>query len=171
MDEEEFGEFFRCVRPELVRYARQLFHSSAADDLVSKTMETIWRKDLPAPTDAASFFKLRALAFKVLRRHGGHLAREEQARRQRESTYAIHATSSMIAPDFVAELVDSPWPVWTESLSEEERLLLVLLVYRYKAADIAPILGIKPSAVTTRVRRLRIKSQGLWAQEARDDEE
>ncbi|MFT4286904.1 sigma-70 family RNA polymerase sigma factor [Nocardioides sp.] len=170
MTREEFEEFFLLVYPQLVRYVRTAHDPSAAEDLASKTLEDLWEMDEPAPTDEQSFYRLRKFTFAILHRHVGHHLRDESARRRRENVFSTEQALQGEVPDIAEEIVDAEWPEWASDLREEERYLLELHAHKWKPAEIAPILGIKPTAVSARLQRVKDKARGLWGKEANRDE-
>lgn len=172
LEPDEFREFFLPVYPQLVRYVRQFHDPSVAEDLASKTMEDIWykAKPEPAPTDEHSFFRLRKLAFAILRRHIGHQIRDELAQHRREDAFVAEQTTQAGAPDIADDITEPDWPEWLEDLRKEERELLILHANGYKPAEIAPILGVLPSAVSARLQRVREKARTLWRKEASDEQ-
>jgi RNA polymerase sigma factor (sigma-70 family) len=167
---EEFEAFFLPVYPQLVRYVRQHHDPSAADDPASRTLADIWTRAEPAPTDDHSFYKLRRLAFAILRGHIGHHVRSDLARRSREEAFAADHALHPGTSDVADEIVEPDWPEWTNDLRAEERQLLGLHANGYKPAEIAPILGVKSSAVSARLQRLKGKARELWRQEVDRDE-
>lgn len=167
---EEFEKFFLPVYPQLVRYVLQFHDLSVAEELASKTLADIWTRAEPAPTDDHSFYKLRKLAFAILRGHISHHARSELARRRREQAFAADHALQPGTPDVADEIVEPDWPDWTKDLRAEERRLLNLHANGYKPVEIAPVLGVKPSAVSARLQRLKAKARGLWRQEVDGDE-
>ncbi len=165
MEPEEFKEFFLRVYPQLVAYVRQAHDASIAEDLASRTLEDIWTRREPAPTDEHSFNRLRKFAFAILRRHIGHHIRGEAAHRRREHVFAAtQKTQAMVAGVF--EQVGEPvWPDWAKGLRDEERQLLSLHAHGYKVAEIARVLGVRPSAVSARLQRVKNKSRKLRGSE------
>lgn len=164
MEADEFEEFFISVYPQLVRYVRQFHDPSVADDLASRTLEDIWKRAEPAPTDDHSFYRLRKLAFAILRGHIGHHRRSEIAQRRRERAFAGDRALQPEASEGADEFVEPVLPEWTNHLRDEERHLLGLHAGGYKPAEIAPILGVKPSAVSARLQRVKAKARRLWQQ-------
>ncbi len=170
MRPEEFEDFFMAVYPQLVRYVRQFHDPSAAEDLASRTLVDIWMRAEPAPTDGHSFYRLRKLTFAILRGHISHHSRSEIAQRRRERAFAADYALQPEASDAPGETVGPEWPEWTNGLRAEERQLLYLHANGYKPAEIAPILGVKPSAVSARLQRLKAKARELWRREVDDEE-
>lgn len=170
MGPEEFEKFFLPVYPQLIRYVRQFYDPSVAEDLASKTLADIWTRAEPAPTDERSFYQLRKLAFAILRGHISHHARSELAHRRRQQAFAADHALQPGAPDVAEGIVEPDWPEWTNELRADERQLLGLHAHGYKPAEIAPILGVKPSAVSARLQRLKAKARELWRREVDGEE-
>lgn len=170
MRPEEFERFFLPVYPQLVRYVRQFHDPSVADDLASKTLADIWTRAEPAPTDEHSFYRLRKLAFAILRGHMSHHTRSELAMRRREQAFVANDVSQQRTSDVADDMVECDWPEWADGLRADERQLLGLHANGYKPAEIAPILGVKPSAVSARLQRLKTKARELWRKEVDGDE-
>lgn len=166
MEAEEFEAVFRRLYPQLVNHVRRTYDPSVAEDLASKTMETVWVKDLPAPTDDHSYYKLRRLAFAILYRLVGHHMRQDAAHRRHAQAFTTEQTIRTSSPDPSHQVAEAGWPSWTNGLREEEKLLLGLHANGYKPAEIAPELGIRPSAVSARLQRLKEKARMLWREES-----
>ncbi|WP_460830065.1 sigma-70 family RNA polymerase sigma factor [Nocardioides hungaricus] len=149
---------------------RQFHDPSVAEDLASRTLEDIWSRAEPAPTDDHSFYRLRRLAFAILRGHISHHLRGELAQRRREHALVADRALQPEMPDVAEEIAEPDWPEWTNDLRAEERQLLGLHANGYKPAEIAPILGVKPSAVSARIQRVKAKARRLWRQEVDGDE-
>lgn len=171
MEPQEFEKFFLNVYPQLVRYARQGCDPSVAEDLASKTLELIWRNGEAAPADDQSFYRLRKFAFAILRRQIGHHIRDEIALRRREHRFTAQQAMRPTTTDAADEVVETEWPAWTSGLRENERQLLSLHANGYKPAEIAPILGIRASAVSARLQRVKGKARKLWRKEARGSDQ
>lgn len=170
MRPEEFEKFFLLVYPQLVRHVRQFHDPSVAEDLAARTLADIWTRAEPAPTDGHAFYKLRKLAFAILRGHISHHTRSELARRRRERAFAPDLGLQRGTADVADEIAEPVWPEWTSDLRDEERELLGLHANGYKPAEIAPILGVKPSAVSARLQRLKVKARELWRKEVDGDQ-
>jgi RNA polymerase sigma-70 factor, ECF subfamily len=166
---EEFESFFLSVYPQLVRYVRQFHDPSVAEDLASKTLEDIWKRAEPAPTDDHSFYRLRKLAFAILRGHIGHQARSQLAQRRRERAFAADHALQPGTPDVAEEVVELDWPEWTHDLRDDERQLLDLHANGYKPGEIAPIIGVTPPAVSARLQRVKSKARELWQKKVNGD--
>ena len=169
MNSEEFEDFFHKVYPQLVRYART-HHPSAAEDLASRALEDIWTKGESAPADLRAFNRLRKFTFSILRGHISHHSRAERARLRREQAFASEQSLVAGQRDVLDHLLGAATPEWMRELREQEQHLLILFANGYKPAEIAVMLGIRASAVSARLQRVKNKARKLIGTEDESDQ-
>ncbi len=131
------------------RYVRRRVDDHAADDVVSETLLTLWRRldDVPAHAHLP-------WAYGVARRHiANH--RRSTARRLR----LVHRAQAEPPPAQSADTpLDPELDVALAALAESDRELLRLWAWEQLGpAEIAPVLGLSPNAVSIRLHRAKKK--------------
>lgn len=146
------------LHPGLLRYAETHLDAMTAEDMVSETLLTIFRKDLPAPGTDAEMRRLRALGYRIL---AGLISNEYRSRRRRASltdkliqhgefptTVQSHENDIALRTDVAAAL---------SALTDADREVVLLVQAGLTVEEMATILGC--SAQAARKRRTRARAR------------
>ncbi|MFE9459003.1 RNA polymerase sigma factor [Streptomyces californicus] len=148
-----YVEFFSGMFPKVHRFIRARFRSGLAEDLASETMLTVWRKQVPVPTDDVGLRQLRALTYKIAL---GHISNAEK-RRAREAD-ALHRGIPRVTPE-ADPTYEAVVPVVLAEevarLDSNDRQGVNLMIAGFRTAEIADILGITEKAASMRLVRAR----------------
>lgn len=155
MDESRFESSVAPFLPLLRSAARARLGEDSAEDAVSETLLTLWRKASALPED-----DLRPLALTILHGHIRNSLRSRQ-RRQRAWDAALAERGD--------GLVDT-WPSlddhlllrsWLGQLSAQDRALLLAWSTGLRATDLARLQGCSEAAAAKRLARARARLQGI----------
>lgn len=163
MPDAAFDEVYWLLQPQLMRYAIGLLDPVSAEDMVSMTFLTLFRKGVLAkPSSTAGHHGLRRLAYKVL---DGFIKNEYRRRKRRDAL-----NERLIA---MGEYPDAhPGPDWTVDqrvdleqllalLSPEHRQAILLFNAGFSVADCAEIQGCSVTAAAKRRSRARQVLRGI----------
>ncbi len=148
-----YAEFFADMLPKVHRFIRARFPSGLAEDLASETMLTVWRKQVPAPTDDVGLRQLRSLTYRIAAGHISNAARkaarESDALRQGVLPVApgVDPTYEAVVPVVLAGAI--------AQLDLDDRQVLNLMIAGFRTAEIADALGITAKAASMRLARAR----------------
>ncbi|GHH40804.1 RNA polymerase sigma factor [Streptomyces candidus] len=148
-----YSEFFADMLPKVHRFIRARFPSGLAEDLASETMLTIWRKEVPVPTDDVGLRQLRTLTYKIALGHISNAerkgARESGALQQGmlRCIPGVDPTYEAVVPVVLAEAI--------AQLDHNDRQAVNLMIAGFRTAEIAEILGITEKAASMRLARAR----------------
>lgn len=153
----EFDEVYWLLQPQLMRYAMGSLDPGSAEDMVSATLLTLFRKGVLAkPDNPAAHHGLRRLAYKVL---DGCIKNEYRRRKRRDAL-----NERLIA---LGEYADADaGPEWTVDqrvdleqllalLSPEHRQAILLFNAGFSVADCAEIQACSVAAAAKRRSRAR----------------
>lgn len=161
---EQFREIFERLFPSLLKRSLGSLDSESAHDVVSQTLYKLWDKKVAVPCTEVNWRRLHAFANRIC---DGYVANELRSQR-RLAALIERATSEecgnpgRVVPD-VAEWVAGvdASRVLLRNLSEQERVLVSLLVEGRRAAEIATQMGCSSAAVSMRISRLRARLRTL----------
>lgn len=164
MDEREFETLFRALQAQLLRIARAQLGTHAAEDVVSETMTTLWRKPIRSPDGGSGADSFFGLARSVLT---GHIRNELRACRRRAALVnqltAQVAVASPRAPQPDNAEAGGGLDAWLERLPLADRQVLVLVDAGFDVPDIARILGCSCAAASKRRTRARERLRVLMS--------
>lgn len=144
------------MHPRLVRYAKRRVDADAAMDVAAQTLQTIWSKDMDAPSDDDTDRQLQSLAYRIAEEHLRSLHRVQD----RSSLVTSPATETAYADrselDDIADLVVAPEGAqWLTQLSFTDREVLALVADGYTVSEIAVILDCSAATVSMRLQRAK----------------
>ena len=174
MQEKDFEDFFRSMRPKLLAFAARQVDPEAANDIAIQALTVIWNKDLPAPSTTAERRQLESLAFGIAARLLDN-ARRTQWRQARllEAIKAETVTRQTFVDDPAdapsADSAFGPLPEALRSLPPVEQEVLSYFIAGYKISEIAALLNCRPNTVSMRLYRARKTSKRLL-QKVHEDE-
>ncbi|MFE2291223.1 RNA polymerase sigma factor [Streptomyces sp. NPDC059452] len=121
--------------------------------MTSETMLTVWRKQVPVPTDDVGLRQLRTLTYKIALGHISNAqrkgARESDALRQGmlRTLPGADPTYEAVVPVVLAEAI--------AQLDVNDGQGVNLMIAGFRTAEIADILGITEKAASMRLARAR----------------
>lgn len=162
MDEREFEKVFWVIQPQLMRYALTQLDAHAAEDAVSSTLLTLWRKQLSVPADDVEDQQLRSLAYKVL---NGVIKNEYRSRRRRQAladrvgAFERHPKEGADASDQIVG--QNAVTHWLSQLSLDDQQIVLLFNAGFGTEEIAQILGCSIAAAAKRRTRARVRLRAI----------
>ncbi|WP_170994684.1 RNA polymerase sigma factor [Streptomyces sp. BPSDS2] len=148
-----YVEYFTDMFPKVHRFIRARLHSGLAEDLASETMLTVWRKQVPVPSDDVGLRQLRTLTYKIAL---GHIANAER-KRARESD-VLHQGTLRVTPEADPTYEAVVPVVLAEAVAQldfYDRQGVHLMIAGFRTAEIADMLGITEKAASMRLARAR----------------
>lgn len=166
MDDPEFEKVFWMIQPQLMRYALTQLDTAGAEDAVSGTFLTLWRKQLRFPSSEVEERQLWALAYEVL---NGYVRNEYRARRRRFAlTGRISRLDSQseLVPDVGAAIAhQGEVEYWIGQLSVDDQRVVLLFNAGFDTDELAQILGCTPAAAAKRRTRARNRLREIVSKE------
>jgi RNA polymerase sigma-70 factor (ECF subfamily) len=158
--EEEFRSLAEQCIPIITDYARRRLWPLppiAVDDIVSRVLETMWRRRADIPDDATIPWVIGVTRRVLANAHRGQKRQRALMARQRSSGVSEAAEDSFIADETVRQALDQ--------LSESDREILVLHYWDGVAVpDLAVILSITVNAAAVRLTRSRQRFESAYRQ-------
>lgn len=162
MEAVDFEQFFRCIHPRIVRFAKRKVDAETANDIAAYTLETVWRKNLPTPQNHDGRSRMEQLTFSVANGLLLNALRSAARRSRLEAALAHHASTQVNEAPDPADLVIRPRPRQLDEVVEmlvripiREREVLAYFAEGYRITEIAAILDKRPGTISMRLRRAR----------------
>lgn len=162
MGDDEFKELYARLSTLVFSYAARVLSPEQAKDVVSETFMAVWRKREECPADPADWTRwiigigknqvLQELQ-RVKRKHHDNRFVDERGL----------DVLRLASPDSAESVVDSAqarW-VWHQLKPKERELVNLVFVRGLSDADVAGVLDVTVTAVTTRASRVRQKIAAL----------
>ena len=158
--EEEFRALAeRCI-PIITDYARRRLWPLpplAVDDIVSRVLETMWRRRADIPDDATIPWVIGVTRRVLANAHRGQRRQRALMARQRSSGVSDAAEDSFIADETVREALDH--------LGEADREILILHYWDgVTIPDLATVLSVTANAAAVRLTRARQRFEMSYRQ-------
>ena len=162
VNEEEFSAHFRRIFPRLVAYARRTTDEQTAQDLASRSLESLWDKRIVSPGTPDEWAHVESLTFAILR---GLMRNEARSQRRRWLLFAKVTTTTPQPILEAPEPSERILPDWFEALTRADQELLGLVADGYSVGEIAGILGCTLYAAAKRISRIRQRLRELTPRE------
>lgn len=162
MGDDEFKELYARLSTLVFSYAARFVSAEQAKDVVNETFMVVWRKRDKCPDDPADWTrwiigigKLQVLQElqRVKRKHHDNRFIDERG-------LDVLKLASPDSTESVADSAQARW-VWHQLKPIEQELVNLVFVRGLSDTDVAGLLGITVTAVTTRASRVRQKIAAL----------
>lgn len=165
--EDEFTALFHALSGRLFSFAAARLSPQAADDVVSQTFETVWRKRTECPTDptARIGWVFTIGRYKILQEL------DRRGRKHHDQRFADdYRSRSAAQPDVSETVVASDLGRWIygQLTTQERDLFDVAFMTGVSRDEAAAMLAISVGAFNTRVSRLRSRIRSLEDQAESD---
>jgi RNA polymerase sigma-70 factor (ECF subfamily) len=129
----------------------------ALDDIVSRVLETVWRRRADIPDEATVPWVIGVTRRVLANAHRGHKRQRALLARQRSSGVAAAAEESVVADETVREALGR--------LGEADREILLLHYWDGIAVpDLAGVLNVTVNAAAVRLTRSRQRFEAAYRQ-------
>jgi RNA polymerase sigma factor (sigma-70 family) len=169
--DEDFRALYNALRNSVFAFAVRRVGPESAADVVSETFEVAWRRRADFPVDRSSWAPwVVGIAKNKVLQELQRRSRKHHDNRFSEDWVGPHMTSTQ--EDIAQGVIDSEDARWVygELTPAEQLLFDVAFLRDLSPEDGATLLGISPTAYTSRVSRLRQRIRSLSATYANDPE-
>jgi RNA polymerase sigma-70 factor (ECF subfamily) len=162
--EEDFKDLYARLSVQLFSYAARRLSAEQAKDVVQNTFETVWRKRDQGPADRAEWppWVVGICRMQVLQEHQRISRKHHDNRFMAEHTHETANTELPDLADDVLETEQARW-IWHQLRSTEQEIVDLAFLQILNDAEAASLLGISPSAFSTRAGRVRQRIAALYA--------
>lgn len=161
MEAPYFEDFVRHVRPILTAHLAKKAPFGEVEDVVQETLSAMWVKDVPAPCGPEQERGLLALTLRIADRRAADLWRTQARRRRTLETVIKVWPRHEDRRSALDEVLDRTQPAWLFELSPDAQDLLVRYARGMSVSQIAADLGVSANAVSSRLRRIRVRLRAL----------
>ncbi len=155
-DRQAFGGLFRVLRPELIRYVRQIVRDDAiAHDLVQDVFVSLW--GLRESLDPSR--SLKAYIYQMARNRAIRHLRDERIHDRKHEIIKNQASGSLSSRDLPDARIDASalgdrLKAWVQELPDRQREALMLSRFQgLSHREIADIMAISPRTVNNHIMR------------------